>query len=135
MDLATNCAVQASSVRKWRFVGDFSRVAIGYYAFFVQHLFCLWSATPGRDQVVLSALLLIALSLSPSPFLPSAAEEDHPAVQPDEKYPDYLSRTEQYWVKLARQKMGPDAKEKKMVKVGHAMAKAFHEGEVLPAPQ
>ncbi|XP_053255917.1 kelch domain-containing protein 4 [Podarcis raffonei] len=56
------------------------------------------------------------------------AEEDHPAVQPDEKYTDYLSRTEQYWVKLARQKMGPDAKEKKMVKVGHAMAKAFHEG-------
>ncbi|XP_053127554.1 kelch domain-containing protein 4 isoform X1 [Hemicordylus capensis] len=55
-------------------------------------------------------------------------EEEHPAVQPDEKYPDYLSRTEQYWVKLARRNMGPDAKEKKTVKVGHAMAKAFYEG-------
>ncbi|KAH0619677.1 hypothetical protein JD844_000570 [Phrynosoma platyrhinos] len=55
-------------------------------------------------------------------------EEEHPAVQHDEKYADYLSRTEQYWVKLARQNMGPDAKEKKTVKVGHAMAKAFYEG-------
>uniref|UniRef100_A0ABM5EV50 Kelch domain-containing protein 4 n=1 Tax=Pogona vitticeps TaxID=103695 RepID=A0ABM5EV50_9SAUR len=53
-------------------------------------------------------------------------EEGHPAVQPEEKYPDYLSRTEQYWVKLARQNLGPGAKEKTAVKVGHAMAKAFH---------
>ncbi|XP_042294503.1 kelch domain-containing protein 4 [Sceloporus undulatus] len=55
-------------------------------------------------------------------------EEEHPAIQHSEKYADYLSRTEQYWVKLARQNMGPDAKEKKTVKVGHAMAKAFYEG-------
>ncbi|XP_061450216.1 kelch domain-containing protein 4 [Rhineura floridana] len=55
-------------------------------------------------------------------------EEEHPPVQCDEKYTDYLSRTEQYWVKLARRKMGPEAKEKKMAKVGHAMAKAFYEG-------
>ncbi|XP_066493382.1 kelch domain-containing protein 4 [Tiliqua scincoides] len=54
-------------------------------------------------------------------------EEEHPPPQGNEKYTDYLSRTEQYWVRLARQNMGPDAKEKKTVKVGHAMAKAFYE--------
>ncbi|XP_048372072.1 kelch domain-containing protein 4 [Sphaerodactylus townsendi] len=55
-------------------------------------------------------------------------EEEHPAIQHDEKYTDYLSRTEQYWVKLARQHLGAEAKEKKAVKVGHAMAKTFYEG-------
>ncbi|XP_070617938.1 kelch domain-containing protein 4 isoform X3 [Erythrolamprus reginae] len=55
-------------------------------------------------------------------------KEEHPAVQQDEKLADYLARTEQYWVDLARQNLGPDAKEKKAVKVGQAMAKAFHEG-------
>ncbi|XP_007422181.1 kelch domain-containing protein 4 isoform X2 [Python bivittatus] len=54
-------------------------------------------------------------------------KEEHPPVQQDEKFADYLSRTEQYWVNLARQNMGPDAKEKKTVKVGQAMAKTFHE--------
>ncbi|XP_063168817.1 kelch domain-containing protein 4 isoform X2 [Candoia aspera] len=54
-------------------------------------------------------------------------KEEHPAVQQDEKFADYLSRTEQYWMNLARQNMGPDAKEKTTVKVGQAMAKAFHE--------
>lgn len=49
-------------------------------------------------------------------------------MQQDEKMADYLSRTEQYWVNLARQNLGPDAKEKKAVKVGQAMAKAFYEG-------
>ncbi|XP_053934854.1 kelch domain-containing protein 4 isoform X4 [Cuculus canorus] len=57
-------------------------------------------------------------------------EEQHPSVQPDEKPADYLSRTEQYWIKLARSNMGPDAKEKKVVKVAHAMAKTFYEGSV-----
>ncbi|XP_062817561.1 kelch domain-containing protein 4 isoform X1 [Anolis carolinensis] len=55
-------------------------------------------------------------------------EEEHPVVQKDETYADYLSRTEPYWVKVARRNMGPEAKEKKTVKVGHAMAKAFYEG-------
>uniref|UniRef100_G1N686 Kelch domain containing 4 n=1 Tax=Meleagris gallopavo TaxID=9103 RepID=G1N686_MELGA len=41
-------------------------------------------------------------------------EEQHPSVQPDEKHADYLSRTEQYWIKVARSNMGPDAKEKKL---------------------
>ncbi|KYO34571.1 kelch domain-containing protein 4 [Alligator mississippiensis] len=57
-------------------------------------------------------------------------EEQHPPAQPDEKYTDYLPRTEQYWIKLARRNMGPEAKEKKVLKVAHAMAKAFYEGLV-----
>ncbi|XP_075367099.1 kelch domain-containing protein 4 isoform X3 [Mycteria americana] len=57
-------------------------------------------------------------------------EEQHPSVQPDEEHADYLSRTEQYWIKLARSNMGPDAKEKKVVKVAHAMAKTFYEDSV-----
>uniref|UniRef100_A0A8C9FE53 Kelch domain containing 4 n=1 Tax=Pavo cristatus TaxID=9049 RepID=A0A8C9FE53_PAVCR len=56
--------------------------------------------------------------------------EQHPSVQPDEKHADYLSRTEQYWIKVARSNMGPDAKEKKVVKVAHAMAKTFYEDSV-----
>ncbi|KAM4722605.1 kelch domain-containing protein 4 [Rhinophrynus dorsalis] len=54
-------------------------------------------------------------------------EDPHPPVQPHEKYSDYLPRTEQYWVKLAKMNMGPDAKEKKVLKVAHAMAKTFYE--------
>ncbi|KAE8608838.1 hypothetical protein XENTR_v10011625 [Xenopus tropicalis] len=54
-------------------------------------------------------------------------EDSHPPVEPQEKYPDYLARTEEYWVKLARANMGPDAKEKKVLKVAQAMAKTFYE--------
>ncbi|OXB78415.1 UNVERIFIED_CONTAM: hypothetical protein H355_009186 [Colinus virginianus] len=57
-------------------------------------------------------------------------EEQHPSVQPDEKHADYLSRTEQHWIKVARSNMGPDAKERKVVKVAHAMAKAFYEDSI-----
>ncbi|XP_010225420.1 PREDICTED: kelch domain-containing protein 4-like, partial [Tinamus guttatus] len=57
-------------------------------------------------------------------------EEQHPSVQPGEKQADYQSRTEQYWIKLARSNMGPDAKEKKVQKVAHAMAKTFYEDSV-----
>ncbi|XP_075833605.1 kelch domain-containing protein 4 isoform X2 [Microtus pennsylvanicus] len=53
------------------------------------------------------------------------ADPQHPEVAPGEQYEEYLSRTEQYWLKLARNHMGPDAKEKKVLKVAHAMAKAF----------
>ncbi|XP_041506942.1 kelch domain-containing protein 4 isoform X3 [Microtus oregoni] len=52
-------------------------------------------------------------------------DPQHPEVAPGEQYEEYLSRTEQYWLKLARNHMGPDAKEKKVLKVAHAMAKAF----------
>ncbi|MBN3306799.1 KLDC4 protein, partial [Amia calva] len=54
-------------------------------------------------------------------------DEDHPPVKAGESYPDYESRTEQYWLKLARVNMGPDAKEKKVVKVSHAMVKVYYD--------
>lgn len=46
-------------------------------------------------------------------------------MAPGEQYEEYLSRTEQYWLKLARNHMGPEAKEKKVLKVAHAMAKTL----------
>ncbi|XP_036896115.1 kelch domain-containing protein 4 [Sturnira hondurensis] len=52
-------------------------------------------------------------------------EPQHPLVTPGEQFADYLPRTEQYWVRLARDDAGPDAKEKRVLKVAHAMAKAF----------
>ncbi|KAM5138519.1 kelch domain-containing protein 4 [Mantella aurantiaca] len=54
-------------------------------------------------------------------------DDDHPAVEAQEKYSDYLARTEQYWTQLARANLGDDAKEKKALKVAHAMAKTFYE--------
>ncbi|XP_023392422.1 kelch domain-containing protein 4 isoform X1 [Pteropus vampyrus] len=52
-------------------------------------------------------------------------EPQHPLVMPGEQFTDYLPRTEQYWVRLARDDAGPDAKEKRVLKVAHAMAKTF----------
>ncbi|NXY04308.1 KLDC4 protein, partial [Pteruthius melanotis] len=54
-------------------------------------------------------------------------EQQHPAVQPGEAQPQYLARTEPYWLRLARGHMGPEAKDKKVLKVAHAMAKTFYE--------
>lgn len=54
-------------------------------------------------------------------------EPQHPLVTPGEQFADYLPRTEQYWVKLARDDAGSEAKEKRVLKVAHAMAKAFFE--------
>ncbi|KAG5848750.1 hypothetical protein ANANG_G00102740 [Anguilla anguilla] len=54
-------------------------------------------------------------------------EAEHPPVKPGEDLADFQSRTEQYWVSLARANMGPDAKDKKVAKVGLAMAKVFYE--------
>lgn len=56
-------------------------------------------------------------------------EEEHPAVQEGETVTDYQSRTEQYWMGLARTNMGPDAKDKKVAKVAQAMAKVFYEDQ------
>ncbi|XP_068169950.1 kelch domain-containing protein 4 isoform X2 [Antennarius striatus] len=56
-------------------------------------------------------------------------EEDHPAVQEGETLTGYQSRTEQYWIGLARSNMGPDAKDKKVAKVAVAMAKVFYEDQ------
>ncbi|NXS89184.1 KLDC4 protein, partial [Erpornis zantholeuca] len=57
-------------------------------------------------------------------------EQQHPAVQPGEAQAQYLARTEQYWLRLARSHMGPEAKDKKVLKVAHAMAKTFYEDPV-----
>ncbi|KAK7806727.1 hypothetical protein U0070_005388 [Myodes glareolus] len=62
---------------------------------------------------------------SPEDSAEEGADPQHPEVAPGEQDEEYLSRTEQYWLKLARSHMGPDAKEKKVLKVAHAMAKAF----------
>ncbi|XP_044519127.1 kelch domain-containing protein 4 isoform X2 [Gracilinanus agilis] len=62
------------------------------------------------------------------------SEEDeggrHPAVEPGEEYARYLPRTEEHWVRAARDNMGPDAKDRKVIKVAHAMARAFYEDAV-----
>ncbi|XP_012673810.2 kelch domain-containing protein 4 [Clupea harengus] len=54
-------------------------------------------------------------------------EGDHPCVQAGESLEEYQCRTESYWVKQARANMGPEAKDKKVQKVGVAMAKVFYE--------
>lgn len=56
-------------------------------------------------------------------------EGEHPAVLEGETVTDYQSRTEQYWIGLARANMGPDAKDKKVTKVALAMAKVFYEDQ------
>lgn len=56
-------------------------------------------------------------------------EEEHPAVKEEETVTDYQARTEQYWIGVARANMGADAKDKKVAKVGLAMAKAFYEDQ------
>ncbi|CAH7051553.1 Klhdc4 [Phodopus roborovskii] len=63
------------------------------------------------------------------------ADPQHPEMAPGEQYEEYLSRTEQYWLKLARNHMGPDAKEKKVLKVAHAMAKTFIDDAVQDIAQ
>ncbi|KPP73644.1 kelch domain-containing protein 4-like, partial [Scleropages formosus] len=57
-------------------------------------------------------------------------EEEHPPVKAGETLTDFQARTEQYWTGLARANMGPDAKERKVMKVGQAMAKVFYEEQV-----
>ncbi|XP_046889743.1 kelch domain-containing protein 4 [Hypomesus transpacificus] len=56
-------------------------------------------------------------------------EEDHPPVQPAESLSEYQTRTEQYWLDLARTNMGQEAKDNKVHKVALAMAKVFYEDQ------
>ncbi|KAM6973514.1 kelch domain-containing protein 4 [Aplochiton taeniatus] len=56
-------------------------------------------------------------------------EEEHPSVNGGESVTDYQTRTMEYWVALARANMGPDIKDKKVTKVGIAMAKVFYEDQ------
>ncbi|XP_004437096.1 PREDICTED: kelch domain-containing protein 4 [Ceratotherium simum simum] len=55
-------------------------------------------------------------------------EQHHPLVRPAEQFTDYLPRTEQYWVQLARDDAGPKVQEKTVLRVAHALAKAFFDG-------
>lgn len=50
-------------------------------------------------------------------------------MQEGETVTDYQGRTETYWMGLARTKMGPEAKDKKVAKVALAMAKVFYEDQ------
>uniref|UniRef100_A0A8C1E121 Kelch domain containing 4 n=1 Tax=Cyprinus carpio carpio TaxID=630221 RepID=A0A8C1E121_CYPCA len=59
----------------------------------------------------------------------SLSDADHPPVKPGEALADDQTRTEKYWLGLARANMGPDAKEKKVQKVGHTMPKVFFEDQ------
>jgi len=56
-------------------------------------------------------------------------DQEHPAVQEGDLLSDYQTRTEQYWIGLARANMGADAKDKKVAKVALAMAKVFFEDQ------
>ncbi|NXS30272.1 KLDC4 protein, partial [Pomatostomus ruficeps] len=57
-------------------------------------------------------------------------EQQHPPVQPGESQPHYVARTEQHWLGVARGHMGPEAKDKKVLKVAQAMARTFYEDPV-----
>lgn len=74
----------------------------------------MWKTTPRSHHL-----------LSP----PISDEEAHPAVQEGETVTDYQSRTESYWMGLARTNMGPEAKDKKVAKVALAMSKVFYEDQ------
>uniref|UniRef100_F7BVB1 Kelch domain containing 4 n=1 Tax=Equus caballus TaxID=9796 RepID=F7BVB1_HORSE len=52
-------------------------------------------------------------------------EQHHPLVRPGEQFADYLPRTEQYWVQLARDATRPGAQEKSVLRAAHATARAF----------
>ncbi|XP_003418188.1 kelch domain-containing protein 4 isoform X1 [Loxodonta africana] len=57
-------------------------------------------------------------------------DEGPPPVEHAESYADYLPRTERHWVVRARKSLGPDAKEKKVLRTAHAMAKTFFNDSV-----
>lgn len=82
--------------------------------------------TSGWPPALPASALLPLLNVFLLLLLPTQ-EPQHPLVMPGEHFADYLPRTEQYWVRLAQEGAGPDAKEKKVLKVAQAMAKAFFE--------
>jgi hypothetical protein len=63
------------------------------------------------------------------------ADPQHPEVARGEQYEEYLSRTEHHWLKLARSHVGPEAKEKKVLKVAQAMAKSCFDDAVQDIAQ
>ncbi|KAM6223821.1 kelch domain-containing protein 4 [Rhynchocyon petersi] len=60
-------------------------------------------------------------------------EKAPPPVEHAESFGDYLSRTQPYWTARARQGLGPDTKDKKVLRSAHAMARTFFEDSVPDA--
>lgn len=83
-----------------------------------------------RCSPALIPLTCLSSFSSLSFFLLGREDLQHPEVARGEQYGEYLSRTEQHWLKLARNHVGPDAKEKKVLKVAQAMAKACFDDAV-----
>lgn len=86
----------------------------------------MWRCARGSFGIHVSTCLF-RLTFDPLRLCPE--EDEHPAVQEGEELSEYQSRTQQYWIGLARSNMGPDAKDKKVAKVALAMAKVFYEDQ------
>ncbi|KAG5200349.1 hypothetical protein R6Z07F_012835 [Ovis aries] len=53
--------------------------------------------------------------------------EEHPSVAPGELFADYLPRTEQHWLRCARDDVGPGAPERRVLRAAQALAQAFYD--------
>ncbi|KAB0354318.1 hypothetical protein FD755_022856 [Muntiacus reevesi] len=54
--------------------------------------------------------------------------EEHPSVAPGELFTDCLPRTEQHWLRCARDDIGPGAPERRVLRAAQALAQAFYDG-------
>ncbi|XP_006046186.3 kelch domain-containing protein 4 isoform X3 [Bubalus bubalis] len=54
--------------------------------------------------------------------------EEHPSVAPGELFADYLPRTEQHWLRCARDSVGPGAPEGRVLRAAQVLAQAFYDG-------
>ena len=54
-------------------------------------------------------------------------KEEHPSVAPGELFADYLPRTEQHWLRCARDDVGPGAPERRVLRAAQALAQAFYD--------
>ncbi|XP_006888923.1 PREDICTED: kelch domain-containing protein 4 [Elephantulus edwardii] len=58
------------------------------------------------------------------------ADEVSPPVEHAESFEDYVSRTEAHWTARAREGLGPNAKDKKVLRAAHTMARTFYESSM-----
>lgn len=49
-------------------------------------------------------------------------------MAPGELFADYLPRTEQHWLRCARDDIGPGAPERRVLRTAQALAQAFYDG-------
>lgn len=61
-------------------------------------------------------------------FLSPSPPEEHPSVAPGELFADYLPRTEQHWLRCARDSVGPGAPEGRVLRAAQVLAQAFYDG-------